>query len=63
MAIYFYLQAEKPYGVFSNFSPHGFVLDGRYYPTSEHYFQAQKFVGSPADYEAIATAPAPKISR
>lgn len=59
MAIYFYLQTEKPYGVFSNFSPHGFTLDGRYFPTSEHYFQAQKFVHSPDDFEAVMKASKP----
>ena len=47
MTIYFYSGREKPYGCFSNFSPHGFVLDGVYWPTSEHYFQAQKFAGTP----------------
>ncbi len=62
MAIYFYSEREYPYGVFSNFSPHGFTVDGRYYPTSEHYFQAQKFVHSPDDYEAVATAQKPKIA-
>ncbi|HEY9851339.1 MAG TPA: NADAR domain-containing protein [Leptolyngbyaceae cyanobacterium] len=46
MAIYFYTINEK-YGCFSNFSPHGFELDGVYWPTSEHYFQAQKFTGTP----------------
>ncbi|HEY9300276.1 MAG TPA: NADAR family protein, partial [Phormidium sp.] len=46
MTIYFYSTREK-YGCFSNFSPHGFELDGFYWPTSEHYFQAQKFVGTP----------------
>jgi ribA/ribD-fused uncharacterized protein len=46
MTIYFYSTREK-YGCFSNFSPHGFELDGVYWPTSEHYFQAQKFVGTP----------------
>ncbi len=46
MAIYFYTINEK-YGCFSNFSPHGFELDGVYWPTSEHYFQAQKFAGTP----------------
>lgn len=59
MAIYFYLQTEKPYGVFSNFSPHGFTLDARYFPTSEHYFQAQKFVHSPDDFEAVLKATRP----
>lgn len=45
--IYFYGAEEKPYGCFSNFSRHGFHLDGKYWPTSEHYFQAQKFAGTP----------------
>jgi len=46
MTIYFYGLRDK-YGCFSNFSPHGFELDGFYWPTSEHYFQAQKFPGTP----------------
>ncbi|MGL4619273.1 NADAR family protein [Chroococcidiopsis sp.] len=47
MTVYFYVEREKPYGCFSNFSPHGFMLDELYWATSEHYFQAQKFVGTP----------------
>lgn len=27
MTIYFYVEREKPYGCFSNFSAHGFMLD------------------------------------
>ena len=46
MTIYFYSTREK-YSCFSNFLPHGFELDGFYWPTSEHYFEAQKFVGTP----------------
>jgi ribA/ribD-fused uncharacterized protein len=46
VTIYFYGADEVPYGCFSNFSSHGFVLDGHRWPTSEHYFQAQKFVGT-----------------
>lgn len=45
MTIYFYGTRDR-YGCFSNFSPHGFELDGVYWPTSEHYFQAQKFAGT-----------------
>jgi len=45
MVIRFYRVNDK-YGCFSNFSKHGFDLEGKYWPTSEHYFQAQKFVGS-----------------
>jgi len=42
-AVMFYGKNEK-YGCFSNFSEHGFELDGKYWPTSEHYFQANKFL-------------------
>jgi ribA/ribD-fused uncharacterized protein len=31
------------YGCFSNFSRHGVELDGVYWPTAEHCFQAMKF--------------------
>lgn len=48
LAIYFYRINEK-YGCFSNFSRHGFELDGKYWITSEHYFQAKKFNGT--EYE------------
>ncbi|HEY9618213.1 MAG TPA: NADAR family protein [Microcoleaceae cyanobacterium] len=47
MTIYFYVEREQPYGCFSNFSAHGFMLDELYWATSEHYFQAQKFVNTP----------------
>lgn len=30
------------YGGFSNFSRHSIFLKGKRWPTSEHYFQAQK---------------------
>jgi N-glycosidase YbiA len=45
MAIYFY-RVDKPYGAFSNFAKYSFEADGKYWPTSEHYFQAQKFSGT-----------------
>ncbi len=47
MPILFYSVRESPYGCFSNFSPHPFEFDGKRWPTSEHYFQAQKFAGTP----------------
>ncbi len=59
MTIYFYTVADHPYGCFSNFSPHGFVLDDQWWPTSEHYFQAQKFVGTP-DSDLIRQVRSPK---
>lgn len=43
--VYFY-STQGEYGCFSNFSAHGFELDGKYWKTAEHYFQAQKFVGT-----------------
>jgi N-glycosidase YbiA len=58
MTIYFYSTREQ-YGCFSNFSYHGFELDSLYWYTSEHYFQAQKFIGTP-DLEEIRLAKTPK---
>lgn len=46
MTIYFYSTRDR-YSCFSNFSAHGFELDGVWWSTSEHYFQAQKFTGTP----------------
>lgn len=57
--IRFYSTRERPNGCFSNFSPHGFELEGAYWPTSEHYFQAQKFLAA-EDQEAVRLAPTPK---
>jgi predicted NAD-dependent protein-ADP-ribosyltransferase YbiA (DUF1768 family) len=39
--IHFY-SASGDYGCFSNFSRHPVFLKGKRWPTSEHYFQAQK---------------------
>jgi N-glycosidase YbiA len=58
MTIYFYSTRED-YGCFSNFSDHGFELDQLYWCTSEHYFQAQKFIGTP-HLEAIRLVKTPK---
>jgi ribA/ribD-fused uncharacterized protein len=58
VTIYFYGADEVPYGCFSNFSARGFDLDGRWWPTSEHYYQAQKFAGT-RDAELIRRAATP----
>jgi len=50
MSVYFY-STKGLYGCFSNFSSHGFELDGKFWSTSEHYFQAQKFAGTPHEEE------------
>ena len=58
--ILFY-RVNEPYGEFSNFAPYPIELKGKVWPTSEHYFQAQKFAGT--DYEeAIRLAETPMIA-
>lgn len=59
MAIYFYSTREEPYGCFSNFSAHGVQLEGEWWPTTEHFFQAQKFQNE-KDRRDILVAPSPK---
>jgi ribA/ribD-fused uncharacterized protein len=60
MTIRFY-STKNEFGEFSNFAAFPFSLDGQEWPTSEHYFQAQKF--ALADYrEQIRQAPSPMIA-
>ena len=61
MAILFYVEG-KPFGEFSNFSDHGVELDGLWYSTVEHFFQAMKFPGH-AHAEAIRAAASPKLAK
>lgn len=61
MTIYFYSTNDE-YGDFSNFSAHGFELNGRYWPTVEHYFQAQKFAGTEFE-EQVRRARSPKEAK
>lgn len=64
MTILFYSPREKPYGCFSNFSAHGFLADETWWPTSEHYFQAQKFAGTPfVEYVRLASTPKEAAAR
>ena len=58
MPLYFY-STRKPFGEFSNFSAHGIQIDGQWWPTTEHYFQAQKFDDA-AYREKIRGASSPK---
>lgn len=58
MTVYFYSTRDK-YGCFSNFSRHGFELDGKYWKTSEHYFQAMKFEGTKYE-DQVREARSPK---
>ena len=61
MTIYFQSTRENPYGCFSNFSQHGFELDRLWWATSEHYFQAQKFINTDRPWaDKIREAKTPK---
>ena len=44
--IHFY-NRDEPYYEFTNFAMYTVQIDGSTWPTTEHYFQAQKFVGTP----------------
>jgi ribA/ribD-fused uncharacterized protein len=52
---------EDAYGCFSNFARYPITLKGKLWPTSEHYFQAQKFVGTEHE-EAVRLAESPRIA-
>lgn len=56
-----FYKVDEEYGCFSNFSKHGFELNGKYWGTSEHFFQAQKFVGSEHE-EEIRLAKTPMVA-
>lgn len=36
---------KGPFGCFSNFAKFPIIINGKEYPTSEHYYQSQKFGG------------------
>jgi ribA/ribD-fused uncharacterized protein len=56
-----FYRTREAYGAFSNFAPYPIELDGLRWPTAEHYFQAQKFAGSP-HAEAIRQTPSPMVA-
>jgi hypothetical protein len=58
--ILFY-SVKEPYGEFSNFAPYPITLKGKVWPTSEHYFQAQKFAGTEHE-EAIRRTRSPMVA-
>lgn len=59
--LYFYTKTMPFWGL-SNFAPPGVELDGTYWPTVEHFFQAQKFT-EPEIQERIRQAATPKDAR
>src|SRR5262245_52470731 len=58
--IHFYSTTDE-YGCFSNFSRHPVRLKGQVWPTTEHYFQAQKFAGTEHE-EAVRQAKSPMLA-
>lgn len=42
-----FYKTRDPHGYMSNFSRHSFVVNGVTYRTSEHFYQSQKFAGTP----------------
>jgi len=58
VAVYFYVPGEAN-GEFSNFARFGIERDGLWWPTVEHYFQAQKFLDA-AYRERIRSCGTPK---
>src|SRR5262245_1874272 len=58
--INFYRTGDE-YGCFSNFAHYPIDLKGKLWPTSEHYFQAQKFAGTEHE-EAIRLEKSPMIA-
>jgi ribA/ribD-fused uncharacterized protein len=56
----FYRTGDE-YGCFSNFAAYPVQLKRRIWPTSEHFFQAQKFAGTEHE-EAIRLAESPTIA-
>lgn len=59
--IYFFNRDDKYYEL-SNFSGFGFELNGHYWRTMEHYFQAMKFEGTP-HFEKILNCGSPKQAK
>jgi ribA/ribD-fused uncharacterized protein len=55
-----FYSVQDPYGCFSNFSPHPIFITTTW-PTSEHYFQAQKFAAGDM-WLKIATTKSPMIA-
>lgn len=57
-AIFFY-EKGQPFYEFSNFPFYPIMIERQIYPTTEHYFQAQKFKGYPDIQECILNQKSP----
>ncbi len=61
MKVIKFYHVDDEYGCFSNFAPYPISLEGKVWPTSEHYFQAQKFLDE-VHREAIRNVKSPMIA-
>jgi ribA/ribD-fused uncharacterized protein len=61
MTIHFFSKSET-HRELSNFAPFGIDLDGKRWPTTEHYYQAQKFADAELQ-RRIRQAPKPIIAK
>jgi GTP cyclohydrolase II len=57
-----FYHSDQPFGELSNFSRHAVFICARVWPTVEHYYQAQKFVGTPHE-EAIRRCETPTLAK
>lgn len=58
----FFYHSDQKWGEFANFSRHSIFVDGKIWPTVEHYYQAQKFHGTPFE-EEIRTLETPTTAK
>ena len=61
MRVIKFYKVKEQFGCFSNFAAYPVELDGKVWPTSEHYFQAQKFAGTEFE-EEIRQVKSPMIA-
>ena len=57
-----FYHSDQPWGELSNFSRHAVYLEGKVWPTVEHYYQAQKFTET-ANRELIRISLTPTLAK
>lgn len=57
-----FYHSSRLHGEFSNFSAHPVYVRGKIWPTTEHYYQAQKFAGTERE-ELIRRCPSPTSAK
>lgn len=63
MPVINFYSTNDEFGEFSNFARFPIRLNNGFWPTTEHYFQAQKFAGTDDEhFEAIRKAASPAIA-